>query len=471
MRNRLFTLFFLICVLSLSAHAVNLGVSVSNFVFTPGITTIAPGDTITWTRVSGTHNVHNTSTPTRFHNTIGGTWTTYVWPCTVSVNVLPYLCQVHGAAMSGTVNVAGISVSSPNGGEDWNLGSFQMITWANSNLPGTANVAIEINRSFPVGSWESIIASTPNDGNHPWSVTGPTGTACRIRIRAVQTSSVSGSISDVSDANFTISNPPPVITLLSPNGGEDWPVGSTQIISWTTQNFGGASVVIELNRSYPLGTWEIVSAGAPDVGFQDVTVTAPPSTTCRMRVSMLGNPAVVDEGDADFAISSAGSILVAEPNGGETYFVGGNLHVDWTASGVTSFDIELNRDYPAGAWEPLGQFAAAPVDIITVGPSSTNCRIRILDSFNSTVADESDADFTLANPLAPSDLVLYPTTTNARLSWHPVFGAGGYNVYRAPLATGPFTDLAGSTPDTFFVDPGIVAANSRYFYQVRVLYP
>ncbi len=100
-----------------------------------------------------------------------------------------------------------ITVLSPNGAELWTDGTAQNIQWTSSNLTG--NVNIELNRNYSIGTWESIVMNTANDGLHLWSVTSPVSTACRIRITSVSFPTVS----DVSDANFTIqqANTPPLI--------------------------------------------------------------------------------------------------------------------------------------------------------------------------------------------------------------------------------------------------------------------
>jgi len=89
-------------------------------------------------------------------------------------------------------------LSSPNGGESWNIGSSQNITWTSTGVTG--NVKIELNRNYPSGSWETIFASTPNDGTESWVVTGPVSSACRIRVSSLDDPSVF----DISDGNFTI---------------------------------------------------------------------------------------------------------------------------------------------------------------------------------------------------------------------------------------------------------------------------
>ncbi|MBW6535700.1 MAG: hypothetical protein K0B11_11870 [Mariniphaga sp.] len=93
-----------------------------------------------------------------------------------------------------------LTVTSPNGGESWEIGSTHNITWSSTNLSG--NVKVEINGNYPSGPWETLYSSIPNDGSEQWTVTGVAGTAKRIRVTSVSYPSVS----DMSNSNFTMTD-------------------------------------------------------------------------------------------------------------------------------------------------------------------------------------------------------------------------------------------------------------------------
>ncbi|MEI6310439.1 MAG: kelch repeat-containing protein, partial [bacterium] len=113
---------------------------------------------------------------------------------------------------------------------------------------------------------------------------------------------------------------PPTLSLLSPNGGESWETGSTQTIAWTSQWVSG-NVKIEINRSYPSGTWDTLFASVPNDGSESWVVTAPASATCRIRISSVSDPAIQDISDGNFAIVGppaplAINSILATPNSG-----------------------------------------------------------------------------------------------------------------------------------------------------------
>ena len=90
-----------------------------------------------------------------------------------------------------------ITVSAPNGGEDWQVGSTHDITWTSNKTSG--NVHIEYSTDSGA-NWADIAASTSDDGTYSWTIPDNPSTTCLVRI-----TDTDGSPSDQSDAEFTIS--------------------------------------------------------------------------------------------------------------------------------------------------------------------------------------------------------------------------------------------------------------------------
>src|SRR5437667_445887 len=96
------------CTLAWLAVAA-VGVSVSNVVFTPGVTAVQTGGTVTWTCNSGTtqHNVTYTGGPTPLPNnspTQDATGPAFSTTFT-TVGTYTYHCAIHPTQMSGSVTV------------------------------------------------------------------------------------------------------------------------------------------------------------------------------------------------------------------------------------------------------------------------------------------------------------------------------------------------------------------------------
>jgi M6 family metalloprotease-like protein len=111
-----------------------------------------------------------------------------------------------------TVQSADMILTSPNGGEKWDRGTTQVITWL-SGIGG--NVKIELFNNGVLSS--TIAASTTNDGSHSWSIpTNQTpGSNYRIRITSVETPGTF----DQSFADFTIVPPPIYYASMDTNPG------------------------------------------------------------------------------------------------------------------------------------------------------------------------------------------------------------------------------------------------------------
>ncbi len=250
----------------------------------------------------------------------GGTWETiiastgnagtYPWTVTspvsaalarirVSSVVTPTITDVSDANF--TIAAPFVTVSSPNGLETWYTGESHPVIWTSGGFAG--NVKIEINRTYSTGAWETIIASTGNTGSYAWTVTGPASTQARIRVSSVNTPATN----DVSDNNFTVAVPS--ITVTAPNGGEFWSIGSVQSLLWTSAGVSG-NVNIELNRTYPSGTWQMLAANSTNDGFESWTVTGPTTLQARLRVTSVAAPSVSDVSDNNFTIAGPPPVLL-----------------------------------------------------------------------------------------------------------------------------------------------------------------
>jgi immune inhibitor A len=95
-----------------------------------------------------------------------------------------------------TQEVQSVIVTSPNGGEIWQVGSVHDIIWASLGTSGLVKIEYSTNNG---SNWSDVIASTPDDGTHPWVVPNTPSITCLIRV-----TDADDSPSDVSNAVFTI---------------------------------------------------------------------------------------------------------------------------------------------------------------------------------------------------------------------------------------------------------------------------
>jgi len=93
----------------------------------------------------------------------------------------------------------------------------------------------------------------------------------------------------------------PSITVIAPNGGEAWLIGSTQTIRWSSQSVTG-NVKIELSRDGG-ASYKQIANNVPNTGAFQWTVTKPATTQARIRVISIDEPAVQDTSNSVFRIT------------------------------------------------------------------------------------------------------------------------------------------------------------------------
>tara|TARA_Y100000591_G_scaffold281228_1_gene260880 strand:+ start:491 stop:1624 length:1134 start_codon:yes stop_codon:yes gene_type:complete len=97
------------------------------------------------------------------------------------------------------LNLRGVSVTNPNGGENWQAGSSQTITWESANLSGNY-VGIDLYKSGNYNN--SITSSTYDDGNYSWTIPSSQAGSDYYQVKIFST--VDNSIMDLSNSYFTI---------------------------------------------------------------------------------------------------------------------------------------------------------------------------------------------------------------------------------------------------------------------------
>lgn len=349
-----------------------------------------------------------------------------------------------------------ITVISPNGGEIILRGSQQVITWSSLGDLG-ANVRIVARRGT---STAVIVASTPNDGSHPWLVptTYPLGNNFIIEISSVAIPAVL----DTSDANFTVqAAAPPAgsITVLAPNGGETLQRGSTTPITWSSTGDIGSAVKILVRRGTSGAT---IVASTPNDGHFDWTIpTYPVGTNYSIEISSVTAPAIIDTSNGTFSLTDAlppaGTITVIAPNGGEIYLLGATVPVTWNSVGTVGANVEILA-HSAGQTFTVAASTANDGAFDWTIPAEqvigTDYTIQVRSLSSPTIGDSSNAGFSII-PVAPeaSITVLAPNGgesfargSQVTITWNTT-GNAGANV-RIVARKGSSTGvIANSTPN------------------------
>lgn len=144
------------------------------------------------------------------------------------------------------VPTSGLTVISPNGGEQVPAGSAVAIRWRSVDVPGT--VRLELSRDGGA-TFSTLLAGTPNDGVETVPLPGPAGTRARVRVSSVGVPQ----IQDTSDGDFTLAASFSVSGRVTLNGSG---------LAGVRLEAGGMTTLTTVNGSYSVGG---LSAGSYSV--------------------------------------------------------------------------------------------------------------------------------------------------------------------------------------------------------------
>lgn len=312
-----------------------------------------------------------------------------------------------------------LKIISPDGGENWMSGSSQTIRWnALGKIIGGGRKSIPKLKSSPYfpltianikieyttnngSSWFSIVQSTPNNGSFLWSpVPSQNSSLCRVKISDADV----GVPFAISDSAFVIyNNILRDISVKSPNGGEIWQAGTTQVINW------GSTGVTAVNIDYTTNNgvdWKAVVANIPSTGYYSWTqIPNTPSTNCRIRITDAVNGFPVNQSTATFTIAPPPEITVLSPNGGETLQAGSNTNISWTSTNVANVKIEFTTNNGAN-WSliiastpSIGQYVWQNIPTT----NSSLCRVKISNADSTGQPyDISHNNFSITNLIVQS---------------------------------------------------------------------
>jgi hypothetical protein len=226
-----------------------------------------------------------------------------------------------------------ITVTSPNGGESWLVGSNQNITWTSTGIGG--NVKIEYSTDNGT-NYTSIVESTENDDIYEWTIPDSVSSNCLVHI-----SETDGEPSDVCDEVFSVFTPSIIIT--SPNGGEALKIETSYNITWSSLGlvsnirlrlFKNSSEIGIIAEDIPISSesyfWTVGSyqGGMVQAGIGYV-----------IKIETMEGYYATDESDSSFEIINW--VDITSPNEGEDWPLGLTRDIVWNSGGGITSDIKL----------------------------------------------------------------------------------------------------------------------------------
>lgn len=238
-------------------------------------------------------------------------------------------------------------------------------------------------------------------------------TVYRYRVKAVNAGGSSGYTNEAQAKTLSVDDQePPMVWVLSPNGGEQFARQEPITLSWATaDNRTVVEQTVDLSMDRGQSFELVVAAGL--AGETTEFLFLPPAdlstTTCRIRVTALdgaGNQGE-DASDADFTINPADEtppqVQIVFPNGGEVLKGGQIVTFQWLSSDnrqVTRQDVRLSTDGGATFSVEVGSGLSGDVQRFdfeiprrTLKTKRARLQVLVTDEAGNQATDVSDADF------------------------------------------------------------------------------
>ncbi len=278
--------------------------------------------------------------------------------------------------------------------EQWDLGGGSFYTW-NAGATAAANNTVPLfksrvpkttgERTFP--DMAVILANYP--ANPPATLGGlkgetlsPVARNMNFRLTVRDNRAGGGGVSSSGGGGCQTSTPFTIsvagttpFAVTAPNGGESYPGGTTQTITWNNAGtnaapFNVANVKISLSTDGGLTYPTVLSASTSNDGSESLVIPITTTTTARIKIEAIGN--------IFFDISNANFIISAAPNGfsfnspaavvascpAPNIMTSGNL----TATYFGSFTGNINL---SGSVVPAGPTVSFSNNPLTTGSPST----------------------------------------------------------------------------------------------------
>jgi Ca2+-binding RTX toxin-like protein len=231
-------------------------------------------------------------------------------------------------------------VTSPNGGESWQEGSTQTITWDSTGNPGS-NVKFELYKGGQLN--RTISSSTSNDGSYVWTIPSSQATGSDYTVKITSTSN--SSYTDTSNANFSITASAEAAVISIGYSTVSGTVTRMNVVSGTRTSIGFSGIprLNSLARDIHGTFWSVGGnakvSGVCNPGGVDYLVTIDPNTGAGTERKALPSDLAGCTDIRALAFSPANSLFAINDGGnsanGDVLYVIDTLSGNVTAIGGT----------------------------------------------------------------------------------------------------------------------------------------
>ncbi|MCH2198020.1 MAG: GPI anchored serine-threonine rich family protein [Flavobacteriales bacterium] len=312
-----------------------------------------------------------------------------------------------------------IIITSPNGGENIQVGTNHTITWASVSPVNYVELYYSIDNGV---SWLLIDDFENSDGNFNWNVPNTPSTECLIRIEDYYNGNCRY---DVSDAVFTIVPPTPIIEITNIGAFENqvYYPNKGYNLNWNSEYLTSPFVSIDFSDDNG-ASWTNIIAATEDDGSYVVTFAEEYSETCLFRVSEVGSM-VEGISPYNFAVRPP-FIEITYPTGGDVETQCEAFNITWTSGGTFNNRFRIQYSVDNGAsWTTIASNQTGTSYNWVYPPVSGPVMVRVEDNTWSYIFDESDTPFTLSPNTdiiitSPNGGETLEVGTNVTINWASV---------------------------------------------------
>lgn len=314
--------------------------------------------------MDGYNNVENVF----IESPMAGMWTIEVSGRTGDVPQGPqaFSLVASGAQEYVPGNPPTVTLTDPNGGENWEVGSFHDITWTMSDTedPSTAlEVTLDYSTNGVTYPYNIITDQTGfgSSGVYPnWQIPNTPSGTCRVRITVRDTASSTDS--DESNGVFTIYSDAPAVNAVSPDVGDSLPGGGAWEITWTASAGSFPLVANPISIYYSAsatGPWTPIASNEPNDGTYDWNPVPTFNGNYYIRITADDTGGHTGEDiNGPFEIDSS---TPAPPSNPRAEISGLNVMIYWDPSPSSDID-HYEVYYNLNTWDPTGASYASFLD-------------------------------------------------------------------------------------------------------------
>lgn len=267
-------------------------------------------------------------------------------------------------------------------------GSQINVQWFSNSNP--VNIDLSSDRGI---TWTQV-GTNVNGVSYKFTAPQINSAECRIRLTDFTNSTV------VSTSQVFSILPPPRITVLSPDGGEEWVYKGNNIISWSGSGIS-SYVTIELSSDGG-STWQNIGYGnsSPTGGSTTVSTPIAPTLNALIKISDPDTPTSFDLSNASFKITIP-SFPVYEPKAGMSYFTNQPISLIWDSFSPAQVNVEFSTDNGV-SFQTIGSNIPSAQNYFVFNAPSTasqNCIVKIVNSNDPTAFTLSPVFIVVNNPV------------------------------------------------------------------------